>query len=107
MEGFDPLKLDLERQVAAFNAYLGQKIVSSLEPRVDLLNQFSRLLAAPQYTLLVAKFFRPLLVDLTARWLLETDVSEEDRFVALALLIETHEEIFPFVPAVSQTFSAR
>ncbi|KZV82948.1 hypothetical protein EXIGLDRAFT_754664 [Exidia glandulosa HHB12029] len=97
MEALDPLKLDLQRQVAALNAALGVHVVDGTVSRVALLNSLSRLLAAPQCTLQVAKFFRPLLVDLIARWLLDIDVTEEARFVALALLIETHEEIFPIL----------
>ncbi|KZV78626.1 hypothetical protein EXIGLDRAFT_757556, partial [Exidia glandulosa HHB12029] len=97
MEALDPLKLDLQRQVAALNAALGVHVVDGAVSRVTLLNSLSRLLAAPQCTLQIAKFFRPLLVDLTARWLLDIDVPEEARFVALALLIETHEEIFPIL----------
>ncbi|EJD43593.1 P-loop containing nucleoside triphosphate hydrolase protein [Auricularia subglabra TFB-10046 SS5] len=91
----DPLALDIGHQSAALNAHLGHQLITTLEPRVDFLNQLSRLLATPAYTLVVAKFFRPLLVDLTCRWLYDDSVAEELRFVALALLIETHEEIFP------------
>jgi midasin len=94
----DPLYLDVEAQAAALAAHLGRPLLTKLSshPRSQLLQELSCLLAQPQYTLIIAQYFRPLLVDLVARWLADDDsLTEESRFVALALLLETHEEIFP------------
>jgi len=96
MEPRHPLRLDLAAQSAALHAQLGRVVVSKVQAgATELLQELSELLATPQYTLLIAKYFRPLLVDLTARWLSESNIPEEARFVALALLLECHEEIFP------------
>ncbi|KAJ7086033.1 midasin nuclear AAA ATPase [Mycena belliarum] len=54
----------------------------------------SELLASPGLTLLIATFFRPILLELTARWLDEPQ-NTEDQLVALCHLLEVHEELFP------------
>ena len=52
----------------------------------------SQLLSNPAYTQIIATLFRPILIELCARWL---DEGSEDNLVALTLLIEVHEELFP------------
>lgn len=49
----------------------------------------------PAFTALVADTFRPVLMDLCARLLYDESVDEVDRLVALCLLVEPYEEIFP------------
>jgi midasin len=50
----------------------------------------------PAYTQLIATLFRPILIDLCARWLENEDGSEQ-YLVALCYLLEVHEELFPYV----------
>ncbi|KAF8967136.1 hypothetical protein BDZ97DRAFT_1903538 [Flammula alnicola] len=60
----------------------------------QLLATLSSLLAAPAFTQLVATLFRPILIDLCARWL-ESENDVEEHLVALCHLLEVHEELFP------------
>lgn len=59
------------------------------------LNAASNLLVVPAFTLFVADTFRPLLIDLCARWLEHDELDTLDRFSALCLLAEPYQEIFP------------
>ena len=43
----------------------------------------------------VVEAFRPLLVDLCARWIDDETLDEVSRLEALALILEIHEEIYP------------
>lgn len=61
-----------------------------------LLSQLSRFMVKPAYTLPITQAFRPLLVDLCVRWL-DDDENLYEKFEALALLVEVHEEIYPYV----------
>lgn len=98
---FDPLSINLAKQKRAFLALLPpnstyiQQITEANTP-AHLLSTLSRLLAAPALTLTIADLFRPLLIDLCARWL-HNDDDIEDRFIAFCLLIELHEELYPCV----------
>ncbi|KAI6098131.1 midasin [Pisolithus sp. B1] len=66
----------------------------------ELLGVLSRCLAEPSLTNIVADLFRPLLIDLCARWLERgSNEEEEKKFVAFCLLIENHEELFPVLYA--------
>ncbi|KAG8689646.1 hypothetical protein FRC11_001455, partial [Ceratobasidium sp. 423] len=65
----------------------------------EVLCTISRLMSAPAFTVLVADHFRPLLMDLCARWLEDDSIDEVDRLVALCLLVEPYEEIFPILAA--------
>ncbi|EGN98495.1 hypothetical protein SERLA73DRAFT_110025 [Serpula lacrymans var. lacrymans S7.3] len=95
----DPLTINLAKQTRALlccipaESIYAQNVIQASSPK-DLLSTLSRLLAVPALTLLVAKTFRPLLLDLCVRWLHDDD-DLENRFAALCLLIEPHEEIFP------------
>ncbi|KAH7103718.1 P-loop containing nucleoside triphosphate hydrolase protein [Auriculariales sp. MPI-PUGE-AT-0066] len=90
-----PLHLDLVAQARGLHDELGRSILTKVQSGAELLDELATFLAAPQYTLLIAKYYRPLLVDLTARWLDDDRIPEEARFVAFGLLLQTHEEIFP------------
>lgn len=61
-----------------------------------LLSQLSRFMIRPAYTMPITQAFRPLLVDLCVRWL-DDDENLYEKFEALALLVEVHEEIYPYV----------
>ncbi|KAF9013327.1 P-loop containing nucleoside triphosphate hydrolase protein [Cyathus striatus] len=84
-------------------------MVSSLPPESDyanllqqatttahLLNTLSRLLRIPSLTQTVATFFRPILLDLCARWL-DDEENAEEQLIALCLLLEVHEELYPIL----------
>ncbi|KAJ7673557.1 hypothetical protein B0H17DRAFT_1208374 [Mycena rosella] len=60
----------------------------------QLATALSDLLPSPDLTLLIATIFRPILLDLSARWLDEPQ-NTEDQLVALCSLLEVHEELFP------------
>ena len=98
---FDPLSINLAKQKRALLALLPpnsthiQQIAGANTPAHDL-DTLSHLLAAPALTLTIANLFRPLLIDLCARWL-HNDDDIEDRFIAFCLLIELHEELYPCV----------
>ncbi|KAG9315862.1 hypothetical protein JVU11DRAFT_3511 [Chiua virens] len=98
----DPLYIDLAKQTRSLLAILPQnshstRISSASSPKA-LLSTLSRLLAVPSLTVPISDLFRPLLVDLCARWL-EDQEDLEERFVALCMLIENHQELFPILSA--------
>ncbi|RDB14764.1 Midasin [Hypsizygus marmoreus] len=97
----DPLTINLRRQTRT----LLSTIPASSRHSNDLLNAsstselltiLSRLLAQPAFTLTIAALFRPILFDLCARWLGDEQNTEE-QLVALCLLVEVHEELFPIL----------
>ncbi|KAG2364226.1 hypothetical protein BDR07DRAFT_1608254 [Suillus spraguei] len=95
---FDPLSINLAKQKRALCALLPpdslhiQHVTEANTP-THALSTLSRLLAVPALTLTIADLFRPLLIDLCARWLHDDD-DIEDRFIAFCLLIELHEELY-------------
>ncbi|KAI6016225.1 hypothetical protein EDC04DRAFT_2881627 [Pisolithus marmoratus] len=90
---YDPLTINLGKQTRALVAFLSAR-------SAELLGVLSRCLAEPSLTNIVADLFRPLLLDLCARWLERASNEEEEkRFVAMCLLIENHEELFPVLSA--------
>ncbi|KAG1882661.1 hypothetical protein F4604DRAFT_1986326 [Suillus subluteus] len=103
---FDPLRINLAKQKRALGALLPpdsfhiQHITEANTP-TNALSTLSRLLAVPALTLTIADLFRPLLIDLCARWLHDDD-DIEDRFIAFCLLIEIHEELYPCLYAFLQ-----
>ncbi|KAF8711008.1 ATPase, partial [Rhizoctonia solani] len=113
MGAYDPLKFDLVGQSQALlhkierhtqtipaRAYLESALKESPQLNVSkVLSAISRLMSIPALTVLVADNFLPLLMDLCARWLDDDDVDEVDRLVALCLLVEPYEEIFPILAA--------
>lgn len=80
---------------AAFHTALSQNA---------FLPTLSRFMLQPSLTLAISWTFRPLLMDLCARWL-ENDGDLYEKLEALALLIETHEELFPCVFVLSTAYA--
>lgn len=97
----DPLVLDLSRQTTALLSSIPRSSVDydsivNSSTASQLLSALSCALANPCLTKIVAKLFRPLLMDLCARWIDDVENSER-HLVALAYLVEVHEEIYPYV----------
>lgn len=61
----------------------------------DGLDALARLLAFPALTEEVSTRFRPLLMDLCARWIGMNDLEDHKVFEAFAALLRPHREIFP------------
>ncbi|KAJ3725477.1 hypothetical protein C8R42DRAFT_444646 [Lentinula raphanica] len=93
----DPLTFNIRRQTQILNSKLpSNATISITSPTSQLLDELSSALAFPAYTTCIATFFRPVLLDLCARWITNSrDLQKE--LVALCLLIEVHEELFPCV----------
>ncbi|KAK0187828.1 midasin nuclear AAA ATPase [Armillaria mellea] len=94
---YDPLYLNFHRQNQLFlekvrsnNAY------SALITTQLSLATLSRLLTVPALTTAIADVYRPILFDLCARWISQPDCTE-DQLVAICLLIEVHEELYPIL----------
>jgi midasin len=115
---YDPLKINLEKQVRTLLGHLFSRsdaIEGQLGGAVDVLTAFvsenaagkivgkvldavSRCLSIPQLVEHTARLFRPLLVDLFARWLGQEGQGEEvreERLIALAYIVEVFEEVYP------------
>lgn len=97
----DPLAINLRRQTSVLLAQIPQgsphaPALKNAFRRTELLNTLSYLLSLPAYTNAVAVAFRPILLDLCARWLHDEE-NELERFEALCLLLEIHIEIYPYV----------
>jgi midasin len=95
----DPLCLDIRQQKDILLSQLPQGspyavIFDGVQSNPEILNALSRALRVPSLTTLVAKTFRPLLVDLCARWLHDQD-DMEAKFIALCELLQPHVELFP------------
>lgn len=98
-EMHDPLTINLCGQVRSLRELLPQDsphqaTLASVASHNDLLDALSRLLLTPGLTTAVATLFRPILMDLAARWLIN-DGELEDKLEACALLMEIHPELFP------------
>ncbi|CAE6427190.1 unnamed protein product [Rhizoctonia solani] len=94
------LKIGLCTQATSATASLEAALNESSQPNIPkILCTISRLMSAPAFTVLVSDDFRPLLMDLCARWLDDDSIDEVDRLVALCLLVEPYEEIFPILAA--------
>ncbi|KAF9220907.1 hypothetical protein BS17DRAFT_290054 [Gyrodon lividus] len=102
----DPLTVNLAKQTRALLALLppdsiyASQISLASSPR-DLLSTLSRLLMTPSLAIAISCLFRPLLIDLCARWLHDQE-DLEDKFITLCMLIENHEELFPILSAFLQ-----
>lgn len=97
----DPLKINLRRQKTLLLSSISPNTIYSdalinASSSLQLLATLSTILAVPAYTQLIATLFRPILIDLCARWLEAEDESEQ-HLVALCYLLEVHEELFPYV----------
>ncbi|KZT60094.1 P-loop containing nucleoside triphosphate hydrolase protein [Calocera cornea HHB12733] len=69
---------------------------SPVDPK-RLLRCLSDALAIPELTWLVATAFRPILIDLAARWLDDSPAFTFERLHCLAYLLEVHEELYPIL----------
>ena len=97
----DPLRLDLKKQALKLLDQLPPEnphavVLKDTPSRHVLLDTVSALLYAPQHTMLVSRLFRPVLLDLCARWL-DQDVDLLEKFESLCLLLEIHPELYPYV----------
>lgn len=97
----DPLKINYKRQIRSLIALLPSDsphiaTLQNANTKAQLLLTLSGLLAQPGLTMTITTLFRPLLMDLCARWLYDGG-STEDRLEGLCLLLEIHPEIFPYV----------
>lgn len=108
---YDPLTINLQHQTRILlesipaDSLLHDELRTA-PTRAELLCRLSRALLLPRSTLAVASAFRPLLLDLCARWL-EDEEAEEDKLEALCLLLEVHPELFPCVVAFLPGFHLR
>jgi hypothetical protein len=100
---YDPLQIDLKKQLDILLASVDASGQVAKEQKAilqnplnggEVLSVLSQLLRFPPLTTLVARLFRPLIVDLCARWL---DLYEDEvsAFIALAFLLGWHPEIYP------------
>ena len=62
----------------------------------NLLSTASNLLAEPSVTVHACRAFQPILLDLCARWL-ESKLAPDRILEAFGLLIDVHEELYPYV----------
>jgi midasin len=97
----DPLSLDLKSQWLAFTSrFPGWSAYSQVNldtaSSKDILSLASKFLLLPSCMTIVADTFRPVLLDLCARWLESSD-ELEDKLSALCFLLQPHTEIFPCV----------
>ncbi|KDQ25963.1 hypothetical protein PLEOSDRAFT_1045779, partial [Pleurotus ostreatus PC15] len=96
----NPLAIDLTKQTRILVEELASSdftaSIQACRDAGELLATLSKLLATPTLTLLIARLFRPILIDLCARWL-EPSNEREHQLVALCLLIGVHEELFPIL----------
>ena len=94
----DPLSLNPKSQWLAFTSKFPDW--SSTDPvdtsSGEILSLASKSLLLPSCTAIVADTFRPLLLDLCARWL-ESSEALEEKLSALCFLLQPHTEIFPYV----------
>lgn len=95
----DPLTVNLQRQTRLLlevipSGSVHATALQNVTSRAGLLSTLSHHLCQPSLTMVVASKFRPLLLDLCARWL-DADSELEGKLEAFGLLIEMHEELFP------------
>ncbi len=95
----DPLALNLRGQTLFLLEKLPldsphAKTLRSVPSRSQLLQTLSHLLHTPSLTTLVATAFRPILLDLCARWL-ENSENLYEKLEAVCLLLEIHPELYP------------
>ncbi|KAJ6530392.1 midasin nuclear AAA ATPase [Mycena vulgaris] len=97
----DPLAINLRGQTRALLALLPSDsphaaalLDAASKSSTQLAIVLSGLISSPDLTQLIATIYRPILLDLSARWLDEPQ-NTEDQLVALCYLLEVHEELFP------------
>ena len=97
----NPTSLNVRRQLDRLFEQLPRDIplVSALHTDLSqnaLLPTLSRFMLHPSLTMRITTAFRPLLMDLCARWL-DYDGQTWEKLAALGLLVEIHEELFSCV----------
>jgi midasin len=99
----DPLAINLRGQTRVLlsslppdSSHAPALIDAASKPTNQLAVVLSGLLCSPDLTILIATLYRPLLLQLCARWLDEPQ-NTEAQLVALCYLLEVHEELFPCV----------
>lgn len=97
----DPLLINLRRQTQILleSTPLASGYAADLNENVPidkLLTTLAKLLVNSSLTQIIATLYRPILLDLCAR-LLDWEDEKEEHLVALCLLVEVHEELFPYV----------
>ncbi|KAI0270022.1 midasin [Gloeopeniophorella convolvens] len=107
----DPLVLDIGAQwlvfTSRFPTWNGHHQVNLVgASSKELLSLASKFLFLPSCTTVVASLFRPLLLDLCARWL-ENAEAVEDKLCAFCLLLQPHTELFPVLSTFLQEFVPR
>ncbi|RPD62626.1 midasin [Lentinus tigrinus ALCF2SS1-7] len=99
----DPLRFNLEGQTQKLLSQIARDSPYSTllqnVSRLNLLDTLSGLLRVPQFTMVVAALFRPILLDLCARWLHRAEEETLDKLEALCLLLEIHPELYPVLLA--------
>ena len=103
-----PLRFNYKRQTLSLISRLPSDspyvaLLHNATSTAELLQTLSSLLSKPELTLTIATLFRPLLLDLCARWLYDGG-NKEDRLEALCLLLEIHPELFPYVVVLSRSY---
>ena len=95
----NPLTMNLARQTRSLVSKIppespyAAEILQASFPGA-LLDTLSRLSIVPALTLPIATAYRPLLLDLCARWLNDGE-NAENKLAALCLLLEPHQELYP------------
>ncbi|KAJ3856471.1 midasin nuclear AAA ATPase [Lentinula lateritia] len=96
-EFHDPLTFNLRQQTHILLSKLPSSIaISNCTSVSQIFDNLSSALAIPAYTTCIATLFRPVLLDLCARWITNSKDLEKE-LIALCLLIEVHEELFPIL----------
>ncbi|KAJ3919281.1 midasin nuclear AAA ATPase [Lentinula edodes] len=96
-EFHDPLTFNLQRQTHILLSKLPSSIaIANCTSVSQIFDNLSSALAIPAYTTCIATLFRPVLLDLCARWITNSKDLEKE-LIALCLLIEVHEELFPIL----------
>ncbi|KAG8831558.1 hypothetical protein FRC17_002942, partial [Serendipita sp. 399] len=85
-----PFPAQVDSLIDAFPALAWLRPLSLSEQ----LPALSTLLKNSNYALKIARLFSPLLLDLTARWLDDTQ-DDEAKFIVFGLLVPAHEELYP------------
>ncbi|KAI9068715.1 midasin [Trametes sanguinea] len=97
----DPMCLNLKGQTRKLLGQLPPEstyyvALKNAASRAALLETLSSLMLMPPLTMTIAQLFRPLLVDLCARWL-QRESSDLSAFEALCMLLEIYPEVYPIL----------
>ena len=100
----DPLSINLPRQCRSLISKIpaGSPYAATIQQCTSpaaLLDALSHLITVPALTLAIATDFRPVLFDLCARWL-DDAFDPEAQLVALSVLLEPHQGLYPYVASL-------